>query len=151
MYSVHDRLDPVFWRDLEALSASHDPGAFLNGPYTEGGDAGMKKVLSSVGSAVCPVIAHHPIAGRPYVNVGESNTRWIIGVGAAESARILMMLFDIINRPDHQVRLRRRPGTVAIWDNRATQHQGVSDSPNDRRVMHRVAVGRDTRLGSVSL
>lgn len=146
MYSVHDRLDPGLRRDLESLSASHDPGAFRNGPYAEGGDARMNEMLSTVGSAVWPIISHHPVTGRPYVNVSESNTRWIIGLGAAESARILTLLFDIINRPDHQVRLRWRPGTIAIWDNRATQHYAVSDYPNDRRVMHRVAVGRDTRV-----
>ncbi len=100
----------------------------------------MNEMLSTVGSAVWPIISHHPVTGRPYVNVSESNTRWIIGIGAAESARILTMLFDIINRPDHQVRLRWQPGTVAIWDNRATQHYAVSDYPDDRRVMHRVAV-----------
>ena len=40
MYSVYDRLDPGFRRDLESLSASHDPGAFRNGPYAEGGTRG---------------------------------------------------------------------------------------------------------------
>ncbi len=146
MYSVHDRLDPGFRRDLESLSATHDPGAFRNGPYETDGVEGMNRMLSSVGSAVWPVISHHPVTGRPYVNVSESNTRWIIGVGAAEGARILTMLFDIVNRPDHQVRLRWKPGTVAIWDNRATQHYAVSDYPTHRRVMHRVAVARDVRM-----
>lgn len=146
MYSVHDRLDPGFRRDLESLSAAHDPGAFRNGPYQSGGNEEMNEMLSSVGSAVWPIISHHPVTGRPYVNVSESNTRWIIGLGAPESARILTLLFDLINRPDHHVRMRWQPGTIAIWDNRATQHYAVSDYPNHRRVMHRVAVGRDVRF-----
>lgn len=146
MYSVHDCLDTGFRRDLEGLSASHDPGAFRNGPYESGGDDAVNEMLASVGSAVWPVISHHPVTGRPYVNVSESNTRWILGLGAAEGARILTMLFDITNRPDHHVRLRWKSGTVAIWDNRATQHYAVSDYPNDRRVMHRVVVATDTRL-----
>jgi taurine dioxygenase len=146
MYSVHDRLDAGLRRDLESLWATHDPGAFRNGPYETGGVVEMNRMLSSVGSAVWPVISHHPVTGRPYVNVSESNTRWIIGLGAAEGARILTMLFDIVNRPDHQVRLRWKPGTVAIWDNRGTQHYAVSDYPQHRRVMHRVAVARDLRM-----
>mgnify|MGYP000564932832 CR=1 FL=1 len=89
--------------------------------------ADVDAMLGEVGSAVWPIISHHPVTGRPFVNVSEANTRWIIGVGAPESARILTMLFDIINRPDHHVRLRWRPGTTAIWDNRATQHYAVSD------------------------
>jgi taurine dioxygenase len=146
MYSVHDRLDPGLRADLETLSAVHDPGAFRTGSYAERGNAGINDLLGMVGSAVWPVIAHHPVTGRPYVNVSESFTRWIIGLGAPESARILTLLFDIINRPDHQVRLRWRPGTVAMWDNRATQHYAVADFSRYRRTMHRVAVARDVRL-----
>jgi len=146
MYSVHDSLDPGFRRDLETLSASHDPGAFRNGPFAAGGTAAMNDMLSDVGSAVWPIISHHPVTDRPYVNVSESNTRWIIGVGAPESHRILSTLFALTNRPDHHVRLRWEPGTVAIWDNRATQHYAVSDYAGHRRTMHRVAVARDTRV-----
>jgi taurine dioxygenase len=146
MYSVHDRLDPGLRADLAQLSAVHDPGAFRNGAYQKGGNAGIDEMLATVGSAVWPIISHHPVTERPYINVSESNTRWIIGVGASESARIIALLLDMINRPDHQVRLRWRPGTVAIWDNRGTQHYAVSDYPNDRRIMHRVVVQHDTRL-----
>lgn len=145
MYAVHDALDPGFRRDLEALEAVHDPGAFRNAPYLERGNAGINELLGTVGSAVWPIVSHHPVTGRPYINVSESNTRWIIGLGAAESNRILTMIFDHTNRPDHHVRLKWQPGTVAMWDNRATQHYAVADFPKYRRVMHRVAVARDTR------
>lgn len=148
MYSVHDRLDPGLRADLAQLSAVHDPGAFRNGAYQKGGNDGINQMLGTVGSAVWPIISHHPVTGRPYINVSESNTRWIIGVGASESARIISLLLDMINRPDHQVRLRWEPGTVAIWDNRGTQHYAVSDYPNHRRMMHRVVVHTDTRLAS---
>lgn len=146
MYAVHDALDPGFRRDLEQLEAVHDPGAFRNGPYRDKGNAGINELLGTVGSAVWPIISHHPVTEQPYVNVSESNTRWIIGLGAAESSRILTMLFDYTNRPDHHVRLKWSPGTIAMWDNRATQHYAVADFAKYRRVMHRVAVARDTRV-----
>jgi taurine dioxygenase len=146
MYSVHDALDSGLRSDLEQLSAVHDPGAFRNGAYASGSNGGINAMLGEVGSAVWPIVSHHPVTGRPFVNVSEANTRWIIGMGAPESARILTMLFDIINRPDHHVRLRWRPGTTTIWDNRATQHYAVSDYGQYRRVMHRVLVESDRRL-----
>lgn len=146
MYSVHDKLDPGFRADLEQMVACHDPGQFRNGAYAQGGNQGITDMMVAAGSAVWPIISHHPVTGRPYVNVSESNTRWIMETGAAESQRILSYLFDAINRPDHQVRLRWRPRTIAIWDNRATQHYAVADYPDHRRVMHRVAVGTDARL-----
>ena len=49
------------------------------------------------------------------------------------------MLFDLINRPDFHVRLRWAPGTIAIWDNRGTQHYACADYLPHRRVMWRVA------------
>ncbi len=146
MYSVHDSLDPGFRSDLEHLVVDHDPGQFRNGAYASGGNQGITDMLVTAGSAAWPIISHHPVTGRPYVNASESNSRWIIGLGAAESQRILSYLFDAINRPDHQVRLRWEPDTIAIWDNRATQHYAVADYRQYRRVMHRVAVDTDRRL-----
>ncbi len=145
MFAVHDALDPGLRRDLEQLHAVHDMGAFRTGAYLEGGDEGITEALTRSGSAVHPVIDHHPVTGRPYLNVSESFTRFVIGLSAPESGRLLTGLFDLVNRPDFQVRLRWRPGTIAIWDNRGTQHYAVADYLPHRRVMHRVAVVTDRR------
>lgn len=146
MYSVYDSLDDGFRSDLEQLQICHDPGQFRNGAYERGGNQGITDMLVAAGSAVWPVVSHHPVTGRPYINVSESNSRWIIGTGAGESHRIVSYLLAEINRPEHQVRLRWQPDTIAIWDNRATQHYAVADYPLYRRVMHRVAVDTDRRL-----
>lgn len=145
MFAVHDALDPGLRRDLSELEAVHDMGAFRTGAYREGGDEGLKAALAAAGTAVHPVIAHHPVSGRPYVNVSESFTRFVIGLSAPESARLLAFLFDFINRPDFHMRIRWQPGTVVIWDNRGTQHYAVADYLPHRRVMHRVAVVTDRR------
>ena len=143
--AVHDALDPGMRRDLEQLEAVHDMGAFRTGAYLEGGDDGIITAMTKAGTAVHPVIAHHPVTGRPYLNVSESFTRFVIGLSAPESARLLTYLFDLINRPDFHVRLKWQPGTVVIWDNRGTQHYAVADYLPHRRVMHRVAVATDRR------
>ncbi len=145
MFAVHDALDPGLRRDLEQLEAVHDMGAFRTGAYREGGDEGISAALTEAGTAVHPVIDHHPVTGRPYVNVSESFTRFVIGLSAPESARLLTHLFDLINRPDFHARLRWQPGMVVIWDNRGTQHYAVADYLPHRRVMHRVAVVTDRR------
>jgi taurine dioxygenase len=145
MYAVHDALPPGLRADLAGLEAAHDMGAFRTPAYREGGNAGIADALVAAGTAVHPVIARHPATGRPYLNVSESFTRFVIGLSAPESARLLTELFDLINRPDFHVRLRWRPNTLAIWDNRGTQHYAVADYLPHRRVMHRVAVSRDRR------
>jgi taurine dioxygenase len=148
MFSVHDALDAGLRGDLEQLEAVHDMGAFRTGAYVEAGDQGIMDAMHRAGVATHPVIERHPVTGRPYLNVSESFTRFIIGLSAPESARILTYLFDLINRPEHQVRIRWQPGTVAIWDNRGTQHYAVADYLPHRRVMYRVAVVSDRRSGS---
>jgi taurine dioxygenase len=144
-FAVHDALDPGLRRDLGQLEAVHDMGAFRTGAYLERGDEGLSAALTEAGMAVHPVIAHHPVTGRPYVNVSESFTRFVIGLSAPESARLLNYLFDLINRPDFHARIRWQPGMVVIWDNRGTQHYAVADYLPHRRVMHRVAVVTDRR------
>jgi taurine dioxygenase len=148
MFAVHDALPPGLRSDLEQLEAVHDMGAFRTDAYREGGDEGIVEAFKRAGTAVHPVIAHHPVTGRPYMNVSESFTRFVIGVSAPESARILTYLFDLINRPDFHVRVKWEVGTIVIWDNRGTQHYAVADYLPHRRVMHRVAVMSDKRTPS---
>ncbi len=145
MYSVYESLDPGLQNDLEQLEAVHDMGAFRTPAYREGGIDGLEKALVDAGSAVHPMVAHHPVTDRPYLNVSESFTSFVIGLSAPDGNRLLTMLFDAINRPQHHVRIRWRPNTVAMWDNRATQHYAVADYLPHRRVMHRVAVANDRR------
>jgi taurine dioxygenase len=145
MFAVHDALAPGLRRDLEQLEAVHDMGAFRTEAYLRGGDEGLADAFARAGTAVHPVIAHHPVTGRPYLNVSESFTRFVIGLSAPESARLLTHLFDLINRPDFSMRVKWEVGTVVIWDNRGTQHYAVADYLPHRRVMHRVAVVTDKR------
>ena len=42
--------------------------------------------------------------------------------------------------PEYQVRLKWRPGTVAMWDNWATQHYAVADYGREPRKMLRATL-----------
>ena len=148
MYAVHDALPEGLRSELAELEAVHDMGAFRTDAYRDGGHDGLADAFAAAGQAVHPVIVHHPVTGRPYLNVSESFTRWIIGYSAPESARLLTMLFDLINRPDFHVRLKWEPNTIAIWDNRGTQHYAVADYLPHTRIMHRVAVRTDGRMST---
>ncbi len=145
MFAVHDALSPGLRDDLSSLQAVHDLGAFRSSAYLAGGDEGLDDAIRATGAAVHPIIAEHPVTGRPYLNVSEAFTRFVVGLSAPESARLLTQLFDLINRPDFHVRLRWTPGALAIWDNRGTQHYAVNDYLPHRRVMHRVVMATDRR------
>ncbi len=145
LFDVHDALDEGLRKDLSGLSAVHDIGSFRNHAFLGTGVDGINALMSEAGSAVHPVIDHHPVTVRPYVNVNETFTVHVLGLSRPEGIRLLSYLFDLINRPQFHVRLRWSPGTVAMWDNRGTQHYAVGDYLPHRRVMHRVVVASDIR------
>lgn len=64
----------------------------------------------------------------------------IDGLSEIESRHILAALFEHCQKPEFQARLRRHPGDVTMWDNRATWHKAINDYHGFRREMHRVTV-----------
>ncbi|HET9728446.1 MAG TPA: TauD/TfdA family dioxygenase [Acidimicrobiia bacterium] len=90
-----------------------------------------------------PVVRTHPETGRKTLYVNGYFTERIVGLEPDESERLLDRLCQQAMHPEWQVRLRWEPGTVAFWDNRATQHYAASDYFPQRRVMERVAICGD--------
>jgi taurine dioxygenase len=90
-----------------------------------------------------PVVRTHPESGRKSLYVNIAFTDHIVGMDRQESDNLLGFLQDRAGRPEYQVRLKWQPGTIAFWDNRASQHYAVSDYWPQRRVMERVTVAGD--------
>ena len=57
------------------------------------------------------------------------------------------MLQRNITRLENTVRWQWRPGDLAIWDNRATQHYAVADYDDLPRRLHRVTVAGSIPVG----
>ena len=133
---------------LRDLSAVHATGSYWNQFFAQGGLERLKEGMAAMGAAVHPVVARHPVTGRPFLYVNRHFTTHVLGMSSGDSQRLLTALFDHINQPDFQVRFRWHPGTVALWDNRVTQHYAVADYLPQYRCMHRVTVVNDRRSPS---
>ena len=145
MSAAYDQL-PNGWKDhLEELEAIHDMGTFRNDFYKEGGIDSVNNALKNVGSAVHKVIETHPISGLKYLNVNQSFTRNIVNESQGPSDHMLQFLFQHISKPEFQVRFHWEDNSVAIWDNRITQHYAVFDYLPEFRHMQRVTVVNDKR------
>ncbi len=90
-----------------------------------------------------PIVRTHPVTGRRCLYVNESFTLRIEGLDDDHSDTLLTDLYRQALNPRYQVRVRWRPDTVIMWDNRCTQHFVVPDFFSSHRRMERT-----TLLGS---
>ncbi len=87
-----------------------------------------------------PVVRTHPVTGKKVLFVNFGHTVRFRGMTEAESAPLLDHLFRHQTRPEFTCQLRWRPGTIAFWDNRATQHNPINDYHGYKRLMHRITL-----------
>ncbi len=91
-----------------------------------------------------PVVRTHPETGKKALYVSRSHTVSFKGMSEEESRPLIDWLQQHQVRPEFTCRLRWEPGTLAIWDNRCTQHNAVNDYHGQRRRMRRLTVGAQT-------
>ncbi|MDV3245722.1 TauD/TfdA family dioxygenase [Mycobacterium avium subsp. hominissuis] len=89
-----------------------------------------------------PVVRVHPETGKRVLLLGHF-VKQFVGLGSTESATLFHLLQARITRLENTVRWSWRPGDLAIWDNRATQHYAVSDYDNQYRLLNRVTLAGD--------
>jgi taurine dioxygenase len=85
----------------------------------------------------------HPETGRKALFVNPAFTLRIRGMRAAESRALLGFLYEHITSPEFTCRFHWEKNSLAIWDNRCTQHRVVADNLNAHRRMERVTVDGD--------
>jgi taurine dioxygenase len=87
-----------------------------------------------------PVVRIHPVSGRKVLFVNPQFSVAINGMEERESRELLDLLFHQALLPEYQFRLHWAPHTIAMWDNRSTQHYAVHDYYPQRRYMERVTI-----------
>ncbi len=137
MNAAYEALDDATRAQVENLDAVHDfTRAF--GHLLD--DERRAKMTAEHPPVRHPVVCTHPVTGRKHLFVNRIFTDRIDGMDLDEGRALIDRLCRTADAPEHQVRLRWEPDTVAFWDNRAVQHYAASDYWPQIRVMERASI-----------
>ena len=145
--AAYDALSERMKRYLAGLKAEHRTikafGDDIRGNLWKGED-GRKRFerIQALPPAEHPAVRTHPVTGRKALFVNEGYTTRLVGVDRGESDAVLAQLFNHLRTPEFQCRFRWRKGSLAVWDNRITQHYAVADYA-ERRLMYRITIKGD--------
>lgn len=146
-YMAYEALSEGMKKMLEGLTVvntSAMPGA--SATRVERIKDSPKKDAPEVLTAEHPAVSTHPETGRKILFVDGGHTERFKGMTVEESAPILKYLFAHQTRVEFTCRFSWRPGSLAFWDNRASQHNAVNDYQGFRRVMHRITLAGEIPL-----
>ena len=137
MYAAYDALSERMRSFLNTLTATHN-GRLSYGDYWEMSPEELRDGYYP--KAIHPVVATHPVTNKKLLFVNETFTERIEGLNAAESNTILQLLYRHIADPKFQCRFRWRNNSVALWDNRCTQHLAMWDYFPETRAGFRATI-----------
>ena len=93
-----------------------------------------------MGTVTHPAVIRHPLSGREALFVNPSFTVRFEGWSMLRSAPLLAEIYARVLLRAPVANFRWEPGSVAIWDNRATWHNAKNDYRGQRREMHRITL-----------
>lgn len=113
------------------LHAHNDRYSHVSKPSSE---SGKKEVYQNIQ----PAVILNPDNNRHGLYANEEHTLRFEGMTVAESRPILDFLIEHIKNDKYRVEVNWTPGTIAISDNRSTQHRAVDNYFGHARKMRRV-------------
>jgi taurine dioxygenase len=144
-YLAYDTLSSGLQHTLTELRAVHSAGmAYGTGGYLDSvkdkTSMAIEPSKDAYRSQVHPIVRVHPRTGRRGLYVNGTYTTRFDGWSNTESMPLLGHLYRHSVNENFTCRLRWRKHTLAIWDNRCTQHNALNDYTGVRREMFRTSV-----------
>jgi taurine dioxygenase len=147
MAKAYDDLPDHVKQTIAPLKARHSIEASFGARMSEDDRHALKARFPD---AEHPVVRTHPETGEKVLFVNGFTTHFTnyhtaenVRYGqdyAPGGAQLLQYLIGRAAIPEYQVRWRWQPNSVAIWDNRCTQHYAVTDYAPTVRRMERAGI-----------
>lgn len=146
--AAYEALSPGMKRMLDGLIAVNSSengyaGGRARNMAKLDGMAGTYNQAATTFESEHPVVRTHPDTGLKSLYINRSHTARFKDMTAEESKPLIDYLTGHMIRPEFTCRFRWQPGSIAVWDNRATLHFAINDYPGKRRRMHRVVLKGD--------
>jgi len=144
MQAAYEGLSDRWQQFVSGLTARHDFAyGFKESLAEEGGYERLKTAIADNPTVQHPVVRTHPVTGRKGLFVNCLFTLDIVDMSEPESRAVLEFLYEHCVQPEYTCRFRWEKHSLAIWDNRATQHRPINDFLPQPRMLRRVVVDGD--------
>lgn len=142
LYAAYDTLDEAMKAEIAGLRAVHGSDHVFGekGAYARTDQPELARGGVETPETVHPVVIKHPGSGKSVLYVNPSFTLRFEGKTREESLPLLMKLYAHAIDQSRVHTLVWEPGTVAMWDNRATWHFARNDYHGHYRLMHRITL-----------
>ncbi|MFC3816386.1 TauD/TfdA dioxygenase family protein [Lysobacter sp. GCM10012299] len=147
MVLAYEKLPEHIKQQIDGLRARHSIEATFGAAMPVEKRLALKQQFPD---AEHPVVRIHPDTGEKILFVNAFTTHFTnfhtpdnVRYGqdyTAGSQQLLQYLISQAHVPEYQVRWRWTPNSIAIWDNRSTQHYAVMDYPPCHRKMERAGI-----------
>lgn len=141
MFAAYDALSDTMKGCLEGLRAINASEHHFKGYFGTLDKHSLRDDLYP--ESVHPVVRTHPETGKKALFVNPTFTTHIADMHPEESQAILGFLYHHLAEPRFQCRIKWRRNTLAMWDNRCTQHLAMWDYYPNTRSGHRYTIEGD--------
>lgn len=128
MYAAYEDLSSHYQQLLEGLEVLHST---MRTPF-----------VREPTETTHPAIIRDPVTGRKALFVNSIYSEGFVDMSERESDSLMQFLFEHVNTPEFHVGLTWKPGTVAVWENRVTQHRAVNSFTGARK-LRRITIEGD--------
>jgi len=150
LYMAYDRLSPVMQKFCESLTVVHQIGSNILDPVARNaGPAAAAFLRDNYPGIRHPLVRTHPETGRKVLLLAGGFMKHIEGMNQDESDWLINWLRNYINDPNFHFNWCWKQGDLGIWDERRTNHRGLSSHYPQYRRLRRCTVTGDGQFSGI--